>query len=43
MSTTMAAKPLLVATVQFVLVASLWLQPVTQTLAVIHELAEVLM
>jgi hypothetical protein len=43
MSTTMVVRPLLVATVQFVLAANLLLQPVTQTLAVMHELAEVLM
>jgi hypothetical protein len=43
MSTTMAVRPPLVETVQFVLVANLLLQLVTQTLAVMHELAEVLM
>jgi hypothetical protein len=43
MSTTMAARPLLGETVQFVLVANLLLQLVTQTLAAMHELVEVLM
>jgi hypothetical protein len=43
MSTTMAARPLLGETVQFVPVENLLLQPATQTLAVMHELAEVLM
>jgi hypothetical protein len=43
MSTTMAARPLPGETVQFVPAANLLLQLVTQTLAVMHELAEVLM